>query len=582
MDAYNDRRTHTIVVKASSQVGKTEIINNIVGYTIDKDPAPVLVVHPTLDMAKAWSKDRLAPMVRDTPALNGKVSDNRRDGENSILHKKFTGGHLTVSGANSPASLASRPIRTVLLDEVDRYDKSAGDEGDPANLAIKRTTTFWNRKIVYVSTPTIKDDSRIDAAYQSSDQRVFKVPCPHCHEYQTLSFWNIKRPYEGAPADEWRYICPENGCIIKEHHKLWMLSKGFWEAQKPFKGIAGFWIHEVYSPWVSWPEMVENFLELKKLPDTYKTFINTSLAELWDEEQTGDGITPESVAARTETYNAEVPEGVLIITAAVDVQDDRLEIEFLGWGMDRETWSIDYVVKHGDPGIPDVWNELDHILERTFTHAMGVEMRVSCTCIDAGGHHTESVYRYVKKKATQKKRVYAIRGHSVRNQPIIAKVSRNNDYRVKVFYLGTDTTKDLIYSQLRIDQPGPGYMHHPDHYDEEYFDQLTSERKKTVYEKGRTVTKWWKPKAKRNEALDLKVYNFAAMWILKADMKMVRQNFMNRVRKHRERQRDKLENKVDSKPAENTENGIEETIKKRRAPVKRKRGSGYVKGWNKI
>ncbi len=580
MDMYSDKRTHTIVVKASSQVGKTEILNNILGYIIDKDPAPTLVVQPTIDMAKAWSKDRLAPMVRDTPALFDKVSENKRDGENSILHKKFTGGHLTVSGANSPASLASRPIRTVLLDEVDRFDKSAGVEGDPANLAIKRTTTFWNKKILYVSTPTIKDDSRIDAAYQASDQRIFKVPCPHCNEYQTLSFWQIKRPYDDAPAYDWEYICSENGCVIEEHHKLWMLQNGFWEAQQPFKGIAGFWIHEVYSPWVSWFEMVENFLEMKKLPDTLKTFINTSLAELWDEEKTGEGITPESVAERTEVYDHKVPEGVFVITAAVDVQDDRLEIEFLGWGMDRETWSIDYIVKWGDPGIPAIWEELDYILEQKFTHALGVEMKASCVCVDAGGHHTESVYKYVKKKAAQKKRFYAIRGHNVRGQPILAKVSKNNDYRVRVFYIGTDTAKDLIYSQLRLTQPGPGYMHHPVHYDEEYFIQLTSEKKKTVYEKGRTVTKWWKPSAKRNEALDIKVYNFAAFWILKADMQKVRSNFLYKVKRQREKIKESTKAAVNS--AKVVEQKQKPVVRKRPRSQSKQRGSNYVRGWNKV
>ncbi|MEM7617356.1 MAG: phage terminase large subunit family protein [Pseudomonadota bacterium] len=585
MDCFTDKSIHTIVVKASSQVGKTEILNNIVGYTIDQDPAPMLIVQPTLDMGKAWSKDRLAPMVRDTSTLTDKVSANKRDGENSIFHKKFTGGHLTVSGANSPASLASRPIRIVLLDEVDRYDKSAGVEGDPANLAIKRTTTFWNRKIVYVSTPTIKNDSRIDAAYQASDQRVYQVPCPHCGEYQELSFWQLQRPYANAPPDKWDYVCKENGCIIEEHHKPWMLANGKWHANKPTNGIAGFWIHEIYSPWVSWQAMIENFLEMKKLPDTYKTFINTSLAELWDEEQVGEGLTADAIHARTEIYQADVPAGVFVMTAAIDVQDDRFEIEFLGWGLNRESWSIDYVVKHGDPGIASIWEELDHIIERKFQHELGVEMKATCVCIDAGGHHTESVYKYVKKKAAQKKRVYAIRGHSVRNQPILAKVSRNNDYRVKVFYLGTDTAKEMIYSQLKLENPGPGYMHHPEHYDAEYFNQLTSERKKTVYEKGRTITKWYKPPSKRNEALDLKVYNFAAFWILKADMNKVRENFLLKVKRYQARKELDIEKKTTSKD-ETKESVVKNQaiIKKpvRTKPRKTKKKQNYVKGWQKV
>ena len=582
MDVFSDRAINTIVVKASAQVGKTEILNNIFGYLVDQDPSPMMMVQPTLDMAKAWSKDRLTPMVRDTPCLTTKIPIHKRDADNEILRKKFPGGHITISGANSPASLASRPIRVVLLDEVDRYPVSAGEEGDPANLAIKRTTTFWNKKIVYVSTPTIKGKSRIDAAWLASDQRIFKVPCPHCNVYQSLTFWQIKRPYEGAPAEAWAYVCIENGCVIEERHKMSMLRKGFWEAQMPQNGIAGFWIHEVYSPWVSWTEMVENFLSMKKLPDTFKTFVNTSLAELWDEDMEGEGVSADALHTRVEEYKHEVPEGVFVITCAVDVQDDRFEMEFLGWGMDRETWSIKYEVKHIDPGLPEAWEELDQLIEQQFHHSSGMPMKAVITCIDAGGHHTEATYKYVKKKAQQRKRVYAIRGHSVSNQPILAKVSRNNDYRVKVFYLGTDTAKELIYSHLKIEQPGPGYMHHPENYDQEYFNQLTAERKVTVYERGKTRTKWVKPKARRNEALDIKVYNFAAFWILKADMKRVQSNFKRRVKHWKEKQQETVKtNKDATKEVENVDNGKKENVKRPRR-TKKKRKSNYTKGWKNV
>jgi phage terminase large subunit GpA-like protein len=578
MDAFSDKRTHTIVVKASAQVGKTEIINNIVGYTVDKDPSPLMVVQPTLNMAHTWSRDRLAPMLRDSPVLAEKMSFNSRDAENSVLKKTYPGGHITVSGSNSPSSLASRPIRMVLLDEVDRYPISAGGEGDPAQLAVKRTTTFWNKKIVYVSTPTIKDESKIDAVYQASDQRVFKVPCPHCAVYQELSFWQITRPHKGAEPYLWFYVCKECGAEIEERYKIKMLGRGIWEAQRPFNGIAGFWIHEVYSPWVRWEDMVADFLEAKKLPDTLKVFINTSLGELWDEEENGEGIKAEGIEARKETYASEVPEGVYIITAAVDVQDDRLEIEFLGWGLDRETWSIDYIVKWGDPGIPDIWLELDEIIEKTFTHSSGMQMQATITCIDAGGHHTESVYKYVKKKAKQRKRVYAVRGHSVRNQPLLAKISKNNAYKVKVHYIGTDTAKEMIYSYLRVAEVGPGYMHHPDKYDAEYFKQLTSEKKKVVYQKGRTVTTWDKPKHKANEALDVKVYNFAAFWILKAtNMLTIRKNFEARVDKFKEKQKKSIkEQKVTSRHTSNTDKLESKQRPKKKRTIKK---TSYVNNY---
>lgn len=584
MNVFNDPSIHTIVVMASSQVGKTEILNNIIGFTIDKDPGPIMVVQPTLKLATEWSKERLTPMLRDTPCLKDKIPINKRHSDNEILHKKFPGGNINITGANSPSSLASRPARILLMDEVDRYPVSAGTEGDPAHIAIKRTTTFWNRKIVYVSTPTIKNASRIDNAYQESDQRKFLVPCPHCNIYQELSFWQLSRPKENALPEEWDYVCKENGCIIEEKYKIFMLRKGIWEKSKETKGIAGFWIHEVYSPWVSWSEMVKNFLQKKKLPDQFKTFINTSLAELWDEDMEGEGINKESLIERTEQYQHEIPEGVYLITCAIDVQDNRFEMEFLGWGMDRETWSLKYIVKYVDPGIKDAWEELDHLIEQDFLHSSGMPMKAIITTIDAGGHHTESTYKWVKKKAQQKKRVYAVRGSSISNQPILAKKSRNNAYRVLVHFLGTDTAKEMIYSQLKIEQPGAGYMHFPDHYDEDYFKQLTCERKVTTYERGKTRTKWIKPKHKRNEALDLKVYNFAAYWILKADMKRVKDNLNKKVEKWKEN--NKLHDNNKQKYKKDDEEQTDTVHNKRKTRSRKKRTnnprSGFVTGWNRI
>ncbi len=522
MDIIKQREVNTVVVMASSQVGKSEGVMNIKGYFISEEPCPILMIQPTLEMAEAWSKERLAPTVRDTPCLSEKIKIRSRDGDNTILHKTFPGGHITMAGANSPASLASRPIRVLLLDEVDRYPQSAGNEGDPVNIASKRTTRFWNRLIYMVSTPTIKGQSRIAAAYEASDKRIYEVPCPHCGEYDQLRFANLIRPYEDAPAEEWQYICQHCGSAIHENEKMGMLRKGRWRATAPFKGTAGFHINELYSPWVRWTEMVANFLEAKKLPDTLKTFVNTSLAEVWDPDMEGDGVNSEAIHERTEEYKAQVPAGVYLLTAAVDVQDDRLECEILGWGMDRETWSIDYRVLWGDPATSDVWQQLDDVILQPFKHESGISLRIKTTVVDSGGHHTEEVYRYVKKKRQEKRRFFALRGHSVRNQPIKAKISRNNSYRVPVIYVGTDTAKELIYSYLNIDKHGPGYMHHPSDYDEEYFNQLTAERKVKAFEKGKHVVKWVKPSGKRNEALDLKVYNFAAYADLQPNMAMVR------------------------------------------------------------
>ncbi len=260
MDAVNDPTVREIVVMKSAQVGWTEILGNIVGFHVDRDPAPILLIQPTLEMAEAWSKDRLAPMVRDTPALKGKIKDARsRDSGNTLLHKQFPGGHVTIAGANSPAGLASRPIRVVLCDEVDRYPPSAGTEGDPISLARKRSTTFWNRKLLMGSTPTVKDASRIEAAFLASDQRYFLVPCPHCGTEDRLRWQHVRWP-EGRP-EEAHYVCPHCGAVIEDTDKLRMLESGRWEASTEFNGVAGFHLSELYSPWVTFGAMARAFTE---------------------------------------------------------------------------------------------------------------------------------------------------------------------------------------------------------------------------------------------------------------------------------------------------------------------------------
>jgi len=267
MDALGDPTVEAVVIMSSAQIGKTEIINNVVGYHIHLDPAPILLLQPTLEMAEAWSKDRFAPMLRDTRALHGLVRDPRsRDSGNTLLHKRFPAGHITMAGANSPASLASRPIRLVLCDEVDRYPVSAGAEGDPVSLARKRSTTFWNRKLLLTSTPTIKGASRIESAFEQSDQRRYHVGCPHCGEYQVLKWqqvrWNTDPQKEGdekhQPATA-VYVCETNGCIITDADKPDMLKSGRWIADAPFSGTAGFHINELYSPWVTFAQMVTEF-----------------------------------------------------------------------------------------------------------------------------------------------------------------------------------------------------------------------------------------------------------------------------------------------------------------------------------
>lgn len=577
MNDFNDRSVERIILKWGSQLGKTEVLNNMAGYVIDQDPGPALMVQPTEQMARTWSTDRLTPMMRDTPALSHifgrkklKTSDNR------LLYKAFPGGHITLAGANAPANLASRPIRYLFLDEEDRFPLSAGREGSPKSLSIKRTETFHNKKIVECSTPTVKGKSEIEHSYDQSSQASFHMPCPGCGEDVLLEFEHCKFERDANKElipDSVHFVCEHNGCIIEEHHKPKMLAEGHWVHLYPDRKYRGYYLNSFYSPWKKWASIIDDFLEAKDLPDKLKTWINTTLAKTWDESQAGEGVEAETLSERTEEYAAPIPKGVYMLTAAVDVQDDRLEVEVLGWGMNYETWSIDYRVIWGDPASSDVWDSLDDILTSDYQHELGVSLKPAITLIDVGGHHSESVYQFVKKKSAQKRRVYGCRGSSTRNRPIFDKISRNNSYNVRVCYIGTDTAKELIYSYLAKDSPGAGYMHHPHHYDDTYFAQLTAERKVLTYEKGKSVVKWDLPSGKRNEALDLKVYNFAAYRVLKPDMAKVRARFLAR-----------SEKKSDHKPDEPSQNESEkaEPVRKKR-PVKRKRKkSNYVKGWNSI
>lgn len=515
MDALSDNEVHTVVWQSSAQVGKTEALLNIIGFFMDKDPSPILLLQPTLEMAQAFSKDRLSPMIRDTKCLN--FNDKSKSSQNTILHKSFIGGHITMAGANSPASLASRPIRVVLADEVDRFPQSAGDEGDPLNLAFKRTTTFWNRKRMVVSTPTIKGESRIEMAYEESDKRKYYVPCPHCEEKQILKWSNVV--WEDNKPETAQYQCDKCGSIWSDAQRWNAIRKGEWIAELPTKGIAGFWLNEIYSSWVKLEEMVTNFLEAKKSPHTLKTFVNTSLGETW-EDDLGDGLDDTEYFNRRESYEL-IPNKALVLTCGVDIQDDRIEGEIKAWGLGEESWGIKPFVIYGRPSLPQVWHDLDKLILHTYKREDGTLLRVSCTCIDSGGHFTDDVYKYCKSREAN--RVYAIKGSSVAGKPIVSRPTTSNKQKVKLFTIGTDTAKELIYSRLQIEDFGDGYMHYNKDFDEEYFKQLTAEKIQTQYSKGFAKRVWVKTRP-RNEALDITVYNLSALAILNPNFRAIKSN----------------------------------------------------------
>lgn len=531
MDAIVDPLTTKIVLMFPAQSGKTEVINNVIGYYIDQDPAPILLMEPTLEIARAWSKDRFAPMLRDTPALRGKVKDPRsRDSGNTQLHKIFDAGHITMCGANSPASLASRPIRIVLLDEIDRYPPSAGSEGDPVKLAEARARTFLNRKIAVASTPTTKGMSRIEAEFETSDQRKFWVPCPHCGAYQIMMFKNIKWP-KGEPENA-AYYCAHCSAQVLDRDKPSMLAEGEWRAEGEFKGVAGFWINGLYSPWLTFAEIAAIWAEAKRQAERgniepLKVAVNTVLTESFIE--TGDTVRDDALFARREPYGPEVPEAAVILTAGVDIQDDRIEVQVDAFGPGEERWNIDHRILWGDTSaIPHdprqgttsakdrtVWDDLDDWLLTAWEHESGATLPIACACVDSG-HRTDEVYRFVRPR--QKRRVFAVKGLSIPGRPIVARFTLQKHHGVKLFPLGVDTAKQRIYARLKVTEPGPGYMHFPMPRDEEYFRQLTSEQLMTKYYKGHPRKEWILPPGMRNEALDITVYALAALYIINPDI----------------------------------------------------------------
>ncbi len=516
MDAPHEPGVKRTIVMSSAQVGKTEIVNNTLGYHIDHDPCPTLVVQPTIDMAETWSKDRLAPMIRDTPAVRDKVKGVKsRDSGNTILHKTFPGGHVTAAGANAPASLASRPVRLVLCDEIDRYPASAGTEGDPVKLAEKRANTFWNRKVILVSTPTVKGSSRIESEWELSDKRRFHVPCPHCGNEHVLAWGNVRFEKEN-PAGA-RMICPACEGEFTNAQKNAAVRRGRWIATAPFKGIAGFHLNELYSPWKTIAEVVEDFLEAKGDPLKLQVWVNTSLGETW--EGGTEVVTEHELMERVENYAAEVPARGLYLTGGADVQPDRIEIEVVAWGSGEESWSIDYHVIHGDVDIPEgqknsPWNDFTDYVRKRWKHESGVDLAVSYTFIDSGGTDgaTQSVYNYVKKHRGD--RIFAIKGRGGDGLPIVGPPNRKRSGKAKrpvdLYIIGTDTAKSVVLRRLKQTDPGPGYCHFPAGRDVEWFRQLTAERAVVKFVKGFRRTTFEKPKDRRNEAFDCRVYAFGA------------------------------------------------------------------------
>lgn len=410
MDAIGDAHIRRVVIMCAAQLGKTELLLNILGYFMAYAPAPILVMQPTLDMGQTFSKDRLAPMIRDTPVLRGLVDVKSRYAGNTILKKNFPGGHITIVGANSATGLASRPIKVLLADEVDRYPGSAGTEGDPLSLAQKRQTTFWDKKTVMVSTPVIKGHSRIETEYNQSTREEWNVPCPECGHYQPFVWANLIFDPDDLQK-EIVYKCERCGCVANEYRWKQQSQQGRFVAENPGAETRGFHLNTLASTFCGWKEIVQKFIVAKEQldqgnPEGMKVWVNTELGETWEER--GEQVEDTELFNRREIYDAVVPEEVLVLTAGVDVQDDRFEVEIVGWGVGKESWGIRYQKIYGDMLKEQVWEDLDAFLQTVWCKKDGTALRIISCCIDSGGHHTDQVYRFTKER--YERGVWAIKG----------------------------------------------------------------------------------------------------------------------------------------------------------------------------
>lgn len=542
MEAFTDPKVQKIVMVAASQVGKSELELNIIGYIIDQDPGSVLYVQPSLDDARKFSRLRIAPMIRDSKRLKAKVSDVKaKDSGNTILQKSFPGGMLTITGSNSASALASTPARYIIGDERDRWAVSAGSEGDPWGLAEARQATYYNRKAVEVSTPTIKGASNIEDSYNKGTQERWCHQCPDCGEYGEIIFDRIhfehtvtkvrgKKFYSIKGPITW--ACPHCGCINTEETMRRQPTK--WVPENPdayAKGVRSFWLNAFSSPWTPWEKIVLKFLDSKEDPEKLKVVMNTLLGELWEDR--GDLADEDTMLARREDYGTnadgspvEIPEGVLVLTCGVDTQDNRLEYEVVGHGHYGETWGIKKGYIMGRPDSAETWQQLDDVIDHVYRFKDSERgLRISITCVDSGGHYTQEVYEACR--ARKNKRVFAIKGKGGDGIPLVTPPSKvpirdNKKITCWLYTLGVDAGKASIMSALKVQEAGAKYCHFPlgdtYGYDSYYFNGLLSEKLELTQTKRGNVWAWVKiPGHNRNEALDCRNYALAGFKIIDPD-----------------------------------------------------------------
>lgn len=522
-DLSEDSPCEDVVLMCATQLVKSEAGLNWLGSIIDQTPGPVMIVQATVDTAKRYSKQRISPMIRECARLRPKVKESRiRDSGNTTLMKTFPGGTMVITGANSAAGLASMPARFIHFDERDDYPDDVDGQGEPTKIARARQDTYRRRKRLTSSSPKrAKGSSRIEEEFNAGTRFRFFVPCPHCGEKQTLVWAGIQWSKEPEPDPSTAcYVCKFCGAYIEERHKITMLAGGEWRAENPTAAVRSYHLSSLYSPygWLSWADLAGEWLSAMRSQETgdqqpLKTFLNTRLAETWEEQ--AEQIAASDLKASAEAFPlGTVPDGGLVVVAAVDVQDDRFECAMWAFGERDQMWLFDFIVLPADPGREEDWKTLDALLETEYSHESGAMMTPRAVAIDTGGHFTHEVYRYVR-KAPGWRRIAAIKGGDKPGMPIYSGKPSPVDVNtkggivkagVKLWHVGVNSAKDLLYGRLKR----PGQVHLSAGLPDAVFDQLTAEHR-VKHRTARGVRFVWKPRKAgiRNEAWDLGVY---AIW----------------------------------------------------------------------
>lgn len=573
LDMTADPRCDRITLMWGAQVGKTQLALCAQSYRIAFNPVSQIMMQPSQGDLHTWLETKFNPLVEANDEVRELIAKPRgRDGVNNQRMKSYPGGFLMFSWSGSPKTMRGRSAPFVVCDETDGYDRT--HEGHPVQLLWQRAATFGDQKLLMeISTPTIRGVSWIETAFEQGDRRRFHVPCPHCGHSQVLRWANViwSKSDDGTHLPETaRYACEECGVAWNDGERVAAIRRGEWVAELPFRGHASYHLSELYSCFRRLSEIVQSFLD-KKAGNDLQTFTNVCLAETWEEE--AEQVDKDALPGRAESYPADVPEGAVYLTAGIDMQTDRLELEVVGWGVGEESWSVDYLVLWGDPMQADVWTQLDDALASTYQHVSGAELPIAAAALDTGGTGgtTQAAYEYARGKLSR--RLFAIKGVDGWGRPVVSSPSRRKSGRkarpVDLFPVGVDEAKLIVMRRLAIKEPGPGYCHFPTGRDPEFYAGLTAEVLRTKMKRGFPVREWHQTRD-RNEPFDCRVYALAALKIANPSLARLA------ARLRAPLETDSAEDAAETPEAPKTP--VKESGPKRRSKKRRKKGN-WVTNW---